>query len=76
MFVTYLTQQSHETRGRHHADLPRQGLGDGGTTLLFAAAVWVGLQGGLLLFTPFVSISFDAVHARLNLDETLVIPLG
>lgn len=42
--ITYLTQQSHETRGWHDADLPCQGLGDGRPALLLTAAVWVRLD--------------------------------
>ncbi|TNN67092.1 hypothetical protein EYF80_022622 [Liparis tanakae] len=37
--MAYLSQQSHEAGGRHHADLARQRLGDGRPALLLAAAV-------------------------------------
>jgi len=42
--VTHLPQQSHETRGRDHADLSCQGLSDGRPTLLLTAAIWVRLD--------------------------------
>lgn len=43
--ISYLSEQSHETRGRHHADLPCQRLSDGRPTLLLTAAVRVRLEG-------------------------------
>lgn len=42
--MPHLSQQSHETRGRHHADLSRQGLSDGRPPLLLTAAIGVRLD--------------------------------